>query len=537
MSRKNNPPCLVESLDPRRLCAAGLTATYYAGANFDDASVARTDATLAFNWGKHAPAGEIPSKHFSARWTATLTPADSGRSAIYVTTEGGVRVWIGDQLMLDRWKAPGESTNYKFITTLTPGEATPILVEYRHDGGRGQMGVSWLQPGGAKQALGTSNTATRPATLNDAIDHAGVFARGQLKATFESQRTKNGSPSTSDPADPDWTTVPFTDWTSGTFAGALWEIDRAFPTAGFDALATEWTTPLANVHVNNDVFDREWAAFKPYYDATGSAAAKKVLLASAALKYKAYSKTVRAFLTPGLVSTSGKKNADFGVLMDQTNDMAELLWAGKTVGDPSYQDRVLAHMHTVAATMVRTDGSVVQRGYFDSKTGQFVVGENYQGYSNTSTWSRAQAWAMNSFSTVAKETGDGSMLATAEKAADYFISHTPADGVPYWDFASPKIPHTFRDTSAAAVASEALVRLSTLTTGAASAKYKAAAEKILTSLLSPKYLAEGTASQGVLQHAAYNVPKNRAPDVSLMFGDYAVLQAVNDYTALGTTRV
>jgi hypothetical protein len=53
-----------------------------------------------------------------------------------------------------------------------------------------------------------------------------------------------------------------------------------------------------------------------------------------------------------------------------------------------------------------------------------------QGYRNDSTWARGQAWALHGFTQAYAYTGDDRMLTTARSAADYFIGHLPADGVP-----------------------------------------------------------------------------------------------------------
>ena len=106
----------------------------------------------------------------------------------------------------------------------------------------------------------------------------------------------------------------------------------------------------------------------------------------------------------------------------------------------------------------------------------------------------------------------------------------PADGVPYWDFQSPNIPKTYRDTSAAAIAADAMSLLAPQVTAGASTAYRAAAANSLNSLTTT-YLAQGTTLKGVLQHGAYNVPKNKGPDAALMFGDYYFLRAMNDYAA------
>lgn len=529
MSDSKTQSFVIEPVEPRRHFDSGFTASYFPATTFTGRAITREDAAIAFNFGRTAPAKGIDPKHFSARWTGQLIPTSDGRHAVYVTTEGGVRMWINHTLVLNKWAAPGTPTNYKIVTRLTENRLADIQIEYRHDSGRGSIGVTWVRPGGAKEVLAGSGVTPRAMMLADQIDHGRTFAADQLGTTFRTLKTKDGAPIRSEPAKPDWLRSPFTDWTSGTFAGSMWEVNKTF--AGWDKMATTWTTPLADVKIVGDAFDREWAAYKPLYDATGDAGAKQILLASAKLKMTAWNKTVRAFKTPELVSTSGNRKANFGVLMDQTNDMAELLWAGEQTGDPSYRDRVIAHMQTVAKNMVRADGSVFQRGYFDAATSKFVVGENYQGYSNTSTWSRAQAWAIRSFADVATATGDGTIFETAKKVADYYFSHAPDDGVPYWDFNAPKIPNTYRDTSAAAITASGLIRLSKLIPDPLRIAYRSQAEKVLRSLLGPSYLAEGSAVKGIMQHGAANVPKNKGVDASLMFGDYYLLQAMNDYTS------
>ena len=184
--------------------------------------------------------------------------------------------------------------------------------------------------------------------------------------------------------------------------------------------------------------------------------------------------------------------------------------------------------------MIRPDGGSYQWGYFNSTTGAFIDGETYQGYSNDSTWSRGQAWAILSFTTVAGMTGLPDILAGAQKVADYFVANLPSDSIPYWDFNVPTIPNTYRDTSAAAVAADGLLQLSALVTDpVAATKYRSAAQKILTSLSGPKYLAEGSNSLGILLHGAQNVPHDsNGNDVSLIFGDYYFLDAINRLRAM-----
>jgi hypothetical protein len=188
--------------------------------------------------------------------------------------------------------------------------------------------------------------------------------------------------------------------------------------------------------------------------------------------------------------------------------------------------------------LVRPDGGTYHWGYFDKDTGDFISGETYQGYANESTWSRGQAWAIYSFTAIARELGLPDVQAAAQKVTDYFIAQLPADSIPYWDFNDPAIPNTYRDSSAAAIAASGMLDLSTLVTDPAAAEnYRQTAEKILTSLSSSSYLAEGSISHGILLHAAQNVPNDPnkyGNDVSLIFGDYYFLEAINRYGALAS---
>jgi hypothetical protein len=121
--------------------------------------------------------------------------------------------------------------------------------------------------------------------------------------------------------------------------------------------------------------------------------------------------------------------------------------------------------------------------------------------------------------------------------ADYVLNNAPADGVPFWDYSDPAIPSTYRDSSAAAVAASGLIQLARLLIAggdpsqqADATRYFRFAEKILTTLSGPAYLAQGTVHQGLLVHAAGNVPNNvNARDTSLTYGDYYFLDAVNRY--------
>jgi unsaturated chondroitin disaccharide hydrolase len=324
-------------------------------------------------------------------------------------------------------------------------------------------------------------------------------------------------------------------WTAGFFASEMWQMYSRTNDPTWKTDATTWTLPLSvDQTFTDDLTFRIFNAYYPMYEATGNAAYKQVIINAAASRVSTWNATVGAFSSVGVASHSGNPQADFGVLMDHMMDCSLVLWAAKQTGNKTWTAEALQHARTVAKDFFRANGSVYQWGYFDKATGKFVSGENYQGYSDSSAWARAQAWAIYSFSVVYRETGASDMLADARRAADYFIGHLPSDKIPYWDFNAPGIPTPFRDTSAAAIAASGLIMLSRLNTDAtAASKYMTAGKSILTSLLSSTYLAKGTTSEGILQHGAWFVPPpENNGDASLVWGDYYLLEAMNEYMGM-----
>jgi unsaturated chondroitin disaccharide hydrolase len=296
--------------------------------------------------------------------------------------------------------------------------------------------------------------------------------------------------------------------------------------------ATAWTQSLANqTGLPDDMGFRIALPYQALYGISGSATDKAKLVAAADAKLGQWNATVGMFRSSGGTTLSTNPAGNFAVLLDHSMDMHLLYWASTATGNNTYKDRATAHLLKLAQNYVRADGSTAQWGYYSSTTGAFVGIEKKQGYATTSSWSRGQGWAIYAYTDAYAQTSNATFLATARKVADYWIAHVPADGIPFWDFNSPDIPNTFKDTSAAAIAASGLLQLAKVDPDASRrAGYRAAAGKILNSLTTPGYLAEGSLSHGVLLHGAAFVPrKNPTPDNSLIYGDYYLLEAMNRY--------
>ena len=226
-------------------------------------------------------------------------------------------------------------------------------------------------------------------------------------------------------------------------------------------------------------------------------------------------------------------------IIDNMMNLELLLWAashgGKAAGGTSADLVKIAKSHAdrVNELWFRPDGSVYHVVDLDPLTGKVLKKHTKQGKSDESAWSRGQAWAIYGFGSIYQYTKDPKYLAASERAADYYISHLPADFVPPSDFDSTLTGLEFKDSSAAAVAASALIRLSQqVSDPVLKKKYFDAAEKTLVSLTNAPYFAEGDDKSSILNYAARNYcedPTKKLTNTSLIFGDYYLLEALLAY--------
>ncbi len=106
---------------------------YYNNKNLSGTPVLiRNDANLDFNWGTDAPAAGLPADNFSVRWTRTL-PFSGGVTQFTVDIDDGVRLWVDNQLIIDRWH--DAVATYVGQISLSPGNHTVRLEMFEHTGG------------------------------------------------------------------------------------------------------------------------------------------------------------------------------------------------------------------------------------------------------------------------------------------------------------------------------------------------------------------------------------------------------------------
>jgi hypothetical protein len=295
----------------------------------------------------------------------------------------------------------------------------------------------------------------------------------------------------------------------------------------FKSAAERWTAGIIDQQFNAGTHDVGFMVFNSFGNGNRlypSESYKKVILQSAQTLASRFNPTI------GCIKSWDIRKWDYPVIIDNMMNLELLFWAAQNGGSERLWEIAIVHAVTTMKNHFRPDGSTYHVLGYDTTNGSVKVRTTHQGYADESVWARGQAWAIYGFTMTYRFTNDKRFLATAQRAADYFIGHLPSDGVPYWDFLAPGIPNEPRDASAAAIASSALFELARYAEGKPlKAKYLEAAKKILGSLCAAPYLAEGTNSHAILNHAVGNRPGQSEVDVSIIYADYYFIEAMLRY--------
>jgi len=308
-------------------------------------------------------------------------------------------------------------------------------------------------------------------------------------------------------------------WTTGFFPGELWLLYQATGSTYWENEAVPWTTPLAQYSSPGSRVDPTdigfiiGTSFGNAYRLTGDPSYQTTLLDTAT------SLSLLNNTTVGAVRSWTFPQYQYPVIIDSMMTLGPLQWgASQPLGSAAWATIASTHATTVTNNLVRSNGSTFQVADFNPTTGMLLSQTTVAGYSNTSTWARGEAWALYGFVQAYQATDNPAFLQTAEEIANYFVNNLPPGDIPYWDFNAPGSPPAV-DTSAAAIAADGLVMLSTVS-GSLGAGYLLDAQNILEAL--GAYL-DPTGEAVLLD--GYTAGVNGA-NTSLIYGDYYFLEAL-----------
>lgn len=200
---------------------------------------------------------------------------------------------------------------------------------------------------------------------------------------------------------------------------------------------------------------------------------------------------------------------------------------------------------------------------FNTNDGNYRCPNSQQGYTGFSTWTRGLAWAICGLgetleildqiqeSDYAEVISKKDLVAELSQAAiatsEFYLAHTPVDGIPYWDSGAPNLHrlgdylsrpadpfNEFEpvDSSAACIAAQGLIRIGNWLKDADPERaktYRQAGIQLAGVLFSEPYLSTQASHQGLILHSIYHQPNGWdyvpekgkvAHGESSMWGDY-----------------
>lgn len=234
----------------------------------------------------------------------------------------------------------------------------------------------------------------------------------------------------------------------------------------------------------------------------------------------------------GCIRSWNSAPSHFLVIIDNMMNLELLMYAFEKTHDSSFYHIAVTHANTTMKNHFRPDYSSYHVVDYNPATGEVQRKITNQGAADESSWARGQAWGLYGYTMMYRTTGDKKYLEQAKHIAHFILHHPnlPSDKIPFWDFNAPGIPNAYRDASAAAIISSALIELAGYTSGNEKNEYKNVAATILKNLSSAPYKSKGDEVGGfLLKHSVGNLPAKSEIDVPLSYADYYFVEAAMRY--------
>lgn len=334
----------------------------------------------------------------------------------------------------------------------------------------------------------------------------------------------------------EWVSTEDGDWTGGYYIGMHWLSLRAEESEMRATRAKEMVSKLRSRIGLDSVFKSY-----PFYYACSVGALLghrgehvEMALRCADSLIGMYRGNLR-LIPLGSQAEEGSHVGNLETSIDSMQTAPFLFWAAAEKGDSRMREVAINHADRIGELHFRTDGSFIQSTSLDAKTGELVRHFTHKGYSDRSTWGRAQAWGML-YTTMCylREPTRQKWLDWAIRGADWWLSNVPKDHISYWDFDDPAIPNTERDSAATAIAAAALLRLATVAPAEKALRYREFAEATVGTLIERCLTPidrEDRRPTGILTNACFNKradarPMDASGNCEFIVGDYYFFESL-----------
>ncbi|HGN8943420.1 TPA: glycoside hydrolase family 88 protein [Klebsiella oxytoca] len=318
------------------------------------------------------------------------------------------------------------------------------------------------------------------------------------------------------------------DWTEGFWTGMLW---LAWEVTGDDKYRAVAESLLDSFEerldkqIKVDTHDLGFLYLLSCVNAwklTGNLRARELALRAAELLYRRFNATAGVIQAWGDLNDPARQGR---MIIDCNLNVPLLFWAANETGNQQWREAACRHLAQAARYLVRDDASTFHTFYMDIHNDKPLRGDTHQGFSDSSCWSRGQAWGIYGFALGYTHTGDAWQPELSRRLAHYFLNRLPEDFVCYWDLIFTARDNQYRDTSAAAIAACGLAELLKLLplTDPLRPAYSNAIELMMRSL-HERYLAH--TQDGLLREGVYNFGRNMGINEPNLWGDYFYFEAL-----------
>lgn len=155
---------LFTTVSPVTAIGSGLTASYGPlKRGLGVVTNIQVDPKVDFDWRSGRPNKKTPSNNLYAKWEGTVLPESSETYLFRVKADGGVKLWVGGELVIDDWVNGRFAMHRSGTAVLQAGVPTSIILEYFDTTGQASVQLRWVSPNHALEVIPTENLFPLPA--------------------------------------------------------------------------------------------------------------------------------------------------------------------------------------------------------------------------------------------------------------------------------------------------------------------------------------------------------------------------------------
>ena len=318
------------------------------------------------------------------------------------------------------------------------------------------------------------------------------------------------------------------EWTDGFWTGMLWLAYEYTKDEKYKELAMNNVEEFSNRIENKIEVSHHDLGFLyspscvSAYKLTGSEKAKNAAIKAADQLITRYHEKGEFIQAWGPLDSQ----EHYRFIIDCLLNIPLLYWATEITSDSKYKEIADKHFITSCKYVIRDDASAYHTYYMNIETGEPLKGGTRQGYSETSSWARGQAWGMYGLALNYKQNKEPWVKDLFVGMSNYFLNRLPNDLVSQWDLIFINDAKQARDSSATAIACCAINEMSKLTSLEEIQVYTKASDCMLRSLIENYTSNDHQQGDPVLYHGVYSWHSKKGVDEGNIWGDYFYLEAL-----------